>query len=161
MKKEFIAYNKRNKRFMSSKDIAVKGNGDVLLCEQGIGDYGEMTSEFNGIYDDHIEILEYSGKKDRNGTKLYKGDIVKAELPMYEDSYERKEDLKPKTVIGIVVIRPSEGARILVKKVIPEGVAGIRKGRTLRIKQDTDVRIGHIYTNPELVAEDNEGKEEK
>ena len=33
------------------------------------------------------------------------------------------------------------------------------KGRTLRIKEDRDIRIGHIYTDPELIAEDSNEEE--
>ena len=142
MKNEFIAYDKWNKRFVPFYQVAVNSEGDVYMHESSEG-YTRKV--------DNIEILEYSGKKDRSGTKLYKGDIVKAELPMYEDPYARREDLKPKTIIGVVVIRPSEGARILVKKIIPKDAPGIAIGRGMRIDQSQDLRIGHIYTKPELL----------
>ena len=146
MKNEFIAYDKKNKRFIPSYQVAVNSEGDVYLCEDESKGYTRKV--------DNIEILKYSGKADKFGVPLYKGDIVKAKLPLCEDPYERKEDLKPKTIIGVVVIRPSEGARILVKKIVPEDPTGIKKGRTIRIKEDSDIRIGHVYTNPELLEEE-------
>jgi len=146
MKNEFIAWDKKKKCFMPSYQVAMNGEGEIYISPgRGYGFYLEVGNR--------IEILEYSGKKDRNGTKLYKGDIVKAELPMYEYTRITDEALKPKTIIGVVVIRPSEGAILLVKKVVPEDAKGISKGHVLRIKQDRDIRIGHVYTNPELLEE--------
>lgn len=73
MKNEFIAYDKKNKRFIASDLVAVNGDGDVYtLGEDASKGYVHKVS--------NIEISEYSGKKDRNGVKLYRGDIVKAEL---------------------------------------------------------------------------------
>lgn len=146
MKNEFIAYDKKEKRFISPYDVAVNGEGEVYKFVRTSDADGYISEVFN------IEILEYSGRKDRNGVKLYKGDIVKAKLGKYAGHTPPGYNTMPaKTIIGVVVIRPSEGARILVKKIIPEGVEGITKGRTIRIKEDSDVRIGHVYIKPELL----------
>jgi uncharacterized phage protein (TIGR01671 family) len=147
MKNEFIAYDKKNKRFIHFYRVAVNGLGDVYtLGEDASKGYVRKVS--------NIEILEYSGKKDRNGTKLYKGDIVKAELDEYTNTARYHEDLPEKTIIGVVVIRPSEGAKLLVKKIIPKDAPGIAIGRTMRIDQSHDLRIGNIYTKPELLEEE-------
>ena len=149
MKNEFIAYDKKNKRFIASDLVAVNGDGDVYLYNRGIEEDGYIHEVFN------IEILDYSGKKDRNGTKLYKGDIVKAELDECDDDTPPAYTALPeKTIIGVVVIRPSEGAKLFVKKIIPKDVPGIAIGRTMRIDQNQDIRIGNIYTNPELLEEE-------
>ena len=141
MKNKFIAYDKRNKRFIPSYRVAVNGEGEIYISQgRGEGYYLKVGNR--------IEILEYSGKTDCNGVDLYRGDILKVTLPLYDD---RDEDLMPKTITGVVVIRPSEGARILVKKVIPKEDKGITTGRTLRINQERDIRIGHVYTNSELL----------
>lgn len=153
MKKEFKVYDKKNKRFISSDLVAVNGDGDVYLYSGGIEEDGYIEETFD------MELLEYSGKKDMNGTKLYKGDIVRVELDEYLDYYATGVDLPEKTLIGVVVIRPSTGARLLVKKISPSGTLGISKGGIIRIKQDRDIRIGHILTNPELLEEDCEVKE--
>jgi len=147
MKNEFIAYDKKNKCFIAPYDVAVNGEGEVFL----FGRTAEADGYISEVF--HIEILEYSGKKDRNGTKLYKGDIIRVELDEYTEIAGYHTDLPEKSLIGVVVIRPSEGARILIKKIIPKDVIGITKGRTLRIKQDRDIRIGHIYTHLELLEE--------
>lgn len=153
MKKEFKVYDKKNKRFISSDLVAVNGDGDVYLYSGGIEEDGYIEKTFD------MELLEYSGKKDMNGTKLYKGDIVRVELDEYLDYYATGVDLPEKTLIGVVVIRPSTGARLLVKKISPSETLGISKGGIIRIKQDRDIRIGHILTNPELLEEDCEVKE--
>jgi uncharacterized phage protein (TIGR01671 family) len=143
MKNKFRAYDKWNKRFVPSYQVAVNSEGDVYMHESSEG-YTRKV--------DNIEILEYSGKTDRSGAKLYRGDILKAELAMRDDTFTFRV-LPKKTIIGVVVIRPSEGARLLVKKIIPKDALGIAIGRTLRIDQSQDLLIGNIYTNPELLEE--------
>ena len=145
MKNEFIAYDKWNKRFVASYQVAVNSEGDVFMHESSEGYTRKVDS---------IEILEYSGKKDRYGTKLYRGDIVKVELDACNDDTPPAYTVLPeKTIIGVVVIRPSEGAKLLVKKIIPKDAPGIDIGRTIRIDQRQDILIGTIYTHPELLEE--------
>lgn len=144
MDNEFKAYDKWNKRFIPSYQVAVNSEGDVYIHESSEGYTRKVDS---------IEILEYSGKKDKNGIKLYRGDIVKAMLEEYTDVAEYHEELPEKIIIGVVVIRPSEGAKLLVKKITPKDAPGIAIGRTIRIKQDQDIRIGHIYITPEILEE--------
>ena len=154
MKNGFKAYDRRNKRFIAEDLVAVNGDGEVFLYHGGIEEDGYVEEVFN------IEIMEYSGKQDRQGAKLYRGDIVKAELEETDDDTSpRFVTLPPKTIIGVVVIRPSEGAKLLVKKITPKGISGISIGRTLRIDQSRDIRIGDIYTTPELLLEESEVKE--
>ena len=154
MKNEFIAWDEGNKRFIPPSSVAIDGEGVVFLCDGSLVIDGYATDV------EDIKILEYSGKCDRNGTKLYKGDLLKVELGEYPDKYSVAEDLCKKEIIGVVTIRPSAGAKLIVKKVSPKGKMGISKGGTLPIDQTRDIRIGHIYTNPELIEEDSEAKEE-
>jgi len=149
MKNEFIAWDKKRKCFISSYDVAVNGDGEVFLYSRGIEEDGYTHEVFN------IAIMEYSGKKDRMGIKLYRGDILKAELAACDDDTPPfYTELQGKTIIGVVVVRPSAGARLLVKKIIPKGAPGIAIGSTLRIDQSRDLRIGNIYPNPELLEDE-------
>lgn len=148
MKNKFIAWDKEYKSFIPSYQVAVNSQGDVYWCE------GDVRKGYTRKVD-NIEILDYSGKKDRNDTELYKGDIVKAELEAQdEDMPPAYENLPAKTIVGVVVIRPSEGAKLLVKKIIPKDAPGIAIGRTMRIDQSQDIRIGNVYITPELLEED-------
>jgi hypothetical protein len=144
---KFIPWDKKDKVFISPDLVAINGDGEIFSYSGGIGEEGYVDEVF------HLELLEYSGKKDRNGTELYEGDIVKANLDEYIDGEECLRNLPEKTIIGVVVIRPSEGAKLLVKKIIPKSSPGITVGRTIRIKQDQDIRIGNIYTDPKLLKE--------
>lgn len=152
MKNEFEAWDKGNNRFVSPSNVAIDGEGVVFFCTEPLDIDGYITNVAD------IVILEYSGKHDRNGTKLYKGDIVKVELDEVNHRMQ-VEPLQEKTIFGVVVIRPSIGAALLVKKIIPKGVPGIEIGAILRIDQSQDIRIGHIYTSLELLKEDSEAKE--
>jgi hypothetical protein len=58
MKNKFSAYDKWNKRFVPSCQVAVNSEGDVYMHESSEG-YTRKV--------DNIEIMEYSAKKDRNG----------------------------------------------------------------------------------------------
>ena len=151
MRNEFIAWDEENKCFIPSYQIAVNSEGGV---------YMHLDSEGYTRKVDGIEILEYSGKHDGNGVKLYKGDIMKAELLECADRFD-DFDLCKKEIIGVVSIQPSAGAKLIVKKVFPRHARGISKGGTLPIDQTRDIRIGHIYTNPELIEEAKEEEEEK
>lgn len=146
MENKFRAYDKWNKRFVPSCQVAVNSEGEVYMHESSEGYTRKVDS---------IEILEYSGKKDRHGISLYRGDIVNAALDVIEEDASRTfKYLSAKPIIGVVVIRPSEGARLLVKKTIPKDAQGIAIGRTLRIDQSQALRIGNIYINPELLEDE-------
>ena len=157
MKNEFIAWDKKHKHFIPSYHVAINSVGDTYLHDPSsdVDGYTKLV--------DYIEILEYSGKCDKNGTKLYKGDIVKVELDECPGKFGDLDDtdLCRKKIIGVVTIRPSQGAKLIVKKVSPKHVQGISKGGTLSIDSLRDLRIGHIYPNPELLEEDIEMTEEK
>ena len=148
---DFKVWDKNKKRFISPYDVAINGEGEIFM-------FGR-SAEADGYISEvsHIDLLEYSGRKDRNGTKLYRGDIVRVELDAVDaHSPVTFEGLPEKVIIGVVVIRPSEGAMLLVKKIIPKGAVGIAIGRTLRTDQSQDIRIGDIYTTPELIMEEVE-----
>ena len=153
MKNEFIAWDEGNKRFIPPSSVAIDGEGVVFLCD------GSLVIDGCATEVEDIKLLEYSGKHDRTGVKLYKGDIVKAVLLECADKFD-DFDLCKKEIIGVVTIQPSAGAKLIVKKVFPKHALGIVKDGTLHIDQTSDIRIGNIYTNPELIEEDSEAKEE-
>ena len=150
MMNDFKAWDKNKKQFIPSYLVAVTGEGEIYIRKwRGEGFCLELGNR--------IDILEFSGKRDRTGAKLYKGDLVRVELDAMDDyRLSSLKGLPEKVIIGVVVIRPSAGATLLVKKIIPKGVSGIAIGRAIRIDQSQDIRIGDIYTTPELIMEEVE-----
>lgn len=68
---KFRAWDKVNKAFMSSEEFAIH-DGDVMgLC------YG---NEMDDVLTDQVELMQYTGLKDKNGVEIYEGDIVRLSL---------------------------------------------------------------------------------
>ena len=85
-------------------------------------------------YKREYEPLEYTGLKDKNGTEIYEGDIIK---------YTHK-------VVGSIV-------REVVYKSGAFGIEGTVKGTHIifgNILESEREVIGNIYKNPELLKED-------
>ena len=82
---------------------------------------------------DNMEIMQYTGLKDKNGKEIYEGDIVK-----YFDSYQVWLLAPIVYAMGCFAIKhPSWDDDILLRDFINEDMMGIEI-------------IGNIYENPDL-----------
>lgn len=94
-------------------------NGDVDYCE---------ISDFK-----YIELMQYTGLKDKNEKEIYEGDIVK---------------LRANHGIGVIKYSDEWGAFVIEYiKPRPLAVLGMNY-----YKEDIEI-LGNIYENPELLGE--------
>lgn len=105
--------------------------GDVF--EQGVEN--GIVSEYEGwcLWEGPFELMQYTGLKDKNGVKIFEGDIV--------DTFVRRND------------RPGDHYKNgNVSKVIEWVSENHRNGWNLRGGEHTQYEvIGNIYENPELL----------
>ena len=84
---------------------------------------------------DEIELMQYTGLKDKNNKEIYEGDIVK---------------LRANHGIGVVKYYDEWGA-FVVEYIKPRPLAVLGMNY---YKEDIEV-LGNIYENPELLKENN------
>ena len=110
--------------------------------------HGYLSDE-NYIYDKSLEgellvdentICQYTGEKDKNGQKIYEGDILEAHL---DDSF-------PEDVTRVRVTFENMKWCLVQKGMIPDP---FEKGEG----KDWEV-IGNIFDNPELIGEKKDGE---
>jgi len=144
---KFRAWDRRLKRF--SLDFLISPNGRI--CLNFSGDYVNT-----GDIDDDIELMQYTGLKDKNGKEIYEGDIVRgfekeAGFPPYDSTLPRAIEFR-------------DGCWCFNANRYDEGDwirfgfwTHSNKGKTTLKQLEV---IGNIYENPELVSPTPNGEGE-
>ena len=115
------------------------GDPEQATCDLA-GENGEGEELFD-IYVGEVEIMQYTGLKDKNGKEIYEGDIV-----AFEDSDGGYE--YPDLVVNTGIVEYGELGFYFTNRVAVEmDDFYIKDGRC----DDIEV-IGNIYENPELMA---------
>jgi hypothetical protein len=122
---KFRAWLKEHK---SMKDVMEIDIDNQTIFFYWFGDYDGHFENFN-----KIDLMQYTGLKDKNNKEIYEGDIVK---------------LRANHGIGVVKYYDEWGAFVVeYVKSKPLAVLGMHY-----YKEDIEI-LGNIYENPELMEE--------
>jgi len=129
---KFRAWDKRNKEMADSKILWLKLNGAELT-------HISLKKKDFGIFDfiDQVELMQYTGLKDKNGKEIYEGDIVTGYT-----SYENDNDAREWTV--------NKPANVYWDEEFCAFYPFYLNARWRCNVVDIEV-IGNIYENPELL----------
>jgi uncharacterized phage protein (TIGR01671 family) len=74
---KFRVWDVKNKKFLNPSDIAINGNGNLLITDSGWYENFE-----NQNLSDYI-IQQFTGEYDKNNAPIYEGDIIRAYCDKY------------------------------------------------------------------------------
>jgi len=138
---KFRAWDKENKKMLVSEDeenylsIYLDGTFDSL------GNMLDISDSRRRQRSEELELMQFTGLKDKNGKEIYEGDIV---------------DVKYRGIGSIIfmdkaMINPEYG----FCKVLPAFLIKQDNKSSAFLYKDRDLKvIGNIYENPELMERD-------
>lgn len=145
---KYQAWIKDEKRMISPLVVKIFNDGDFVVRE-----YDGKVDNTYYFEDGNVELMEYTGLKDVNGTEIYEGDIL--EIPGYFSDLCNKEIPNH---LGYVKYVDKEARFNLIY--INDPICW-KKDATFLIyafkqaeKNGGIKKVGTIYENPELLKED-------
>jgi uncharacterized phage protein (TIGR01671 family) len=131
----FRAWNKKAKKMFLVNDLNGLIQNTIVCCK-----HGDACDEMEGIdgWLDEVELMQYTGLKDKNGKEIYEGDILQnpIEVESGAKSFLRFEVFFSEGSLSFR-IRDLHTRAKYSNRVVPLS--------TLEV-------IGNIYENPELLS---------
>lgn len=129
---EFRAFLKKNKQIVDVLDID--------FMQETIGYMNKSDTKYTCVKFDDIELMQYTGLKDKNGKKIFEGDIMQCVLEDFEETVGQG-------VFEVVFETRNKTAYFGIKK---EYTYAFNLDFTPANKCEV---IGNIYNNKELLEE--------
>ena len=139
---KFRVWDVKNKRFLNSSDIAINGNGNLLITDSGW--YENFENQNSSDY----VIQQFTGEYDKNNKPIYEGDVVKCERPeiwLQKDFDEREAGIIAYFNAGFHITEKYTGQPI-------KGSVSLIKYRSVTDPYLLECEvIGNIFENKELL----------
>jgi uncharacterized phage protein (TIGR01671 family) len=121
---KFRVWDVKNKKFLNPSDIAINGNGNLLITDSGWYENFE-----NQNLSDYV-VQQFTGEYDKNKKEIYEGDIIRSYSKEFiNDNYEAE----------VVFMDAAFHSKINEKE-----YAGLWSGDDIEV-------IGNIFENPEFL----------
>lgn len=123
---KFRAWDKKERRFLNEDEFVIDNNGKVYLWNE--------NNTLSFIY--NIELMQYTGLKDKNGKEIYEGDVVAYDLGFDDEKTENYKIIFDNKQCAYFMFPLNDKSRL--------------RHFTYSAKNDCEV-IGNIYENTELL----------
>ena len=80
---KFRVWDVKNKKFLNPSDIAINGNGNLLITDSGWYENFE-----NQNLSDYV-VQQYTGFKDIDRKEIFEGDIIELEVPTKDNNTKK------------------------------------------------------------------------
>jgi uncharacterized phage protein (TIGR01671 family) len=137
---KFRAYHKKNHKIYRVVRLSLGAYDDSKLMTVRVTDDMFIGFAFE-CYLYEVELMQYTGLKDKDGVEIYEGDIVRVNYDSSEHYFISK---------AAEIAWSADDASFIVKDNY-----NINTRFTFMVARDSEV-IGNIYENPELLADSNE-----
>lgn len=145
---KFRAWDKKSEQMFDVYSIEFRKDG-LWVCLDWESKVTGLRE--NWLSPDRLELMQYTGLKDKNGVEIYEGDIIKGTWS--DDSEEQRPDLWTYMIVrfgeGEVDASDYEEYSVSILGFVLEYIKGCDETTNSILKYKQLEVVGNIYQNPE------------